>query len=56
MTEEAPTVETSVLSMRHAAPDSQNAEARGLTATQHKNQILFGKGHVGVAQTDEGCK
>ena len=55
MPEEAPTVETSVLSTRHAAPDTQNIKARGLTVTQDKNQI-FGKGHVGGAQTDEGCK
>ena len=36
MAEEAPTVETRVLSTRHAAPDSHNAEARGLTMTQDK--------------------
>ena len=34
MAEKAPTVETSVLSMRHAAPDSQNAEAWSLTEAQ----------------------
>ena len=56
MTEEAPTVETNALSMRHAAPDYQNAEARGLTVTQDPNQI-FSKVHVGASsQTDEGCE